>query len=52
MMKMIGFGLLIAYFGIAAYSNVKSEVRYWLGYPMCEAQKSTNPEWFYPDNAM
>lgn len=36
MMKRIGIALLVAYFGIAAYSNVKSEVRYWLGYPTCE----------------
>jgi hypothetical protein len=32
-MKKIGIGLMIAYFAIASYSNVKREVRYWLGYP-------------------
>ncbi len=33
--KKILFVLLMVYFGIAAYHNVKTEVRYWLGYTTC-----------------
>lgn len=33
--KKVLFALLMLYFVIAAYHNVRTEVRYWLGYTTC-----------------